>query len=297
MDQAQWAHIVAALRLITRSMKVAGQRPKYSDLLIAKLYIWSVAHERPVGWAAKRENLNRRYLRPKQLPSVSQLNRRVACDSFQLLLQKLHEQSVLSADLSTLCIDGRALCVSPVSQDRDARSGHIAGGMGKGYKLHAVVSADQKIPVFTVIPLNRHEMPIARRMLDCSPSLVTHGTRVLADGNYDAHVLHKDIARRGGWLITRPRGRARHPVTRRQMGSSRRQLIDLWDQAPQLMELVYRERLRIERVFGNLTSTPGLLGPLPAFVRGLPRVRRWVGTKICLYHARRAVKMKAKAAA
>ena len=294
MDQAQWTHIVAALGSITRSTKVAGRRPKYSDLLIAKLYIWSVAHERPAGWAADRQNLNRRLLRPKRLPSVSQLNRRVASDPFQLLLQKLHERSVLSADLSTLCVDGRALCVSPVSQDRDARSGHIAGGMGKGYKLHAVVSADQKIPIFTVIPLNRHEMPVARAMLDHSPSLITSGTRVLADGNYDAHVLHKDIARRGGWLITRPRGRAKHPVTRRQMGASRRRLIDLWDHAPKSMERVYLERLRIERVFGNLTSTPGLLGPLPAFVRGLPRVRRWVGTKICLYHARRAVKMTAK---
>ena len=52
------------------------------------------------------------------------------------------------------------------------------------------------------------------------------------------------------------------------------------------MRRVYRERTRIERVFGHLTCTPGLLGPLPAFVRGLPRVRRWVGAKICLYHAR-----------
>ena len=46
----------------------------------------------------------------------------------------------------------------------------------------------------------------------------------------------------------------------------------------------------IERVFGHLTCTPGLLGPLPAFVRGLARVRRWVGAKICLYHARESAR-------
>jgi hypothetical protein len=119
----------------------------------------------------------------------------------------------------------------------------------------------------------------------------------MADGNYDAHVLHKDIHARGGFLITRPRrgghrrrerGQPGHAVTRRQMGVARRRLIDLWEQHPRLMWRVYRERQRIERVFGHLSCTPELLGPLPGFVRGLTRVRRWVGTKICLYHSRLA---------
>ena len=46
----------------------------------------------------------------------------------------------------------------------------------------------------------------------------------------------------------------------------------------------------VERRFGNLASIPGLLGALPKFVRGLPRVRRHVGAKICLYHAHRIAK-------
>lgn len=132
-------------------------------------------------------------------------------------------------------------------------------------------------------------------MLAHLPPLVP-GTLVMADGNYDAHVLHKDVHARGGWLITKPRrGGARrrkrgdrgHAMTRRQMGAARRRLIDLWERSPELMRRVYRERARVERVFGQLACTPGLLGPLPAHVRGLARVRRWVGAKICLYHARK----------
>lgn len=290
MDQAQWTSLVVTLRSIVRSLPRPSRRFEYSDLLIAKLYFWAVIHDRPCAWAARPEHLSRRSFRPRRIPSVSQLNRRVADHRFQTLLQHVHERLVRNARLETLCIDGRALCVSAVSQDRDARWGHAPGGKANGYKLHAVVSQDQKIAVFSVLPLHRHEMPVARQMLACRRSLLSHGSHVLADGNYDAHVLHKDVQRRGGWLITRPRGRAKHPVTRRQMGSNRRRLIDLWDKDPQLMKRIYRERLRIERVFGQLTAIPGLLGPLPAFVRGLARVRRWVGAKICMYHVRQDAK-------
>lgn len=290
MDQAQWTTLITILRSVVRTLPRPARRLQYSDLLIAKLYFWAIACDRPVSWAADRTHLDRRLLRPRHLPSISQLNRRVAAERFQILLQRVHERLVRDAQLATLCIDGRALCVSVVSQDRDAHWGYAPGGKSKGYKLHAIISQDQKIPVFSVLPLHRHEMHVARQMLSCRASLVGAGSRVFADGNYDAHVLHKDVQRRGGWLITRPRGRAKHPVTRRQMGSNRRVLIDLWDRDPALMERVYRERLRAERVFGQLTAIPGLLGPLPAFVRSLARVRRWVGAKICIYHVRREAK-------
>jgi Transposase DDE domain len=125
------------------------------------------------------------------------------------------------------------------------------------------------------------------RAPDRNASHDLNGILIFADGNYDAHVLHKDVARRGAFLITRPRGRAKHPVTRRQMGRSRRLLIDLWDRAPKLMKRVYHHRKQIERRFGNLSCTPGLLTSLPKFVRGIRRVRRFVGAKICLYHPHR----------
>ena len=287
MDQQQWIVLRTVIRRVARSFTPLP-RVRYGDGLIACLYFWAVLHDRPMTWAVDRAHYNRSF-RPRKVPSISQLNRRIAADRFQSILQQVHHALAGDSRLKGLFIDGKALCVSPVSQDRDARSGHIPGGMGTGYKLHAVVTNDGQIPVFCVMPLNVHEMPVARHMLTQLGHDLT-GALVMADGNYDAHVLHKDIARRGGWLITRPRGRAKHPVTRRQMGASRRTLIDLWDNAPRLMKAVYRHRRRIEGRFGNLTCIPGLLGPLPAFVRGLPRTRRWTGGKICLYHARRIAK-------
>lgn len=288
MEQSQWITLCRAAHAAARKVPPT-RRCRYSDELIVQLYFWAVAHDRPMTWTADRSHYTR-WFRPRKLPSISQLNRRIADDRFQLLLQHVHRvlsrlhDALLAA---TYYIDGKPLNVSRVSGDRDAG----VCPLGRGYKLHAIVSADRRILVFAVLPINRHEMPVARVMLGHLPAL--SGSIVMADGNYDAHVLHKQIHAAGGWLITKPRrggkrkrGSRGHPVTRRQMGSARRRLIDLWESSPRLMHRVYRERTRIERVFGHLSCTPGLLGPLPGFVRGLPRVRRWVGAKICLYHAR-----------
>lgn len=280
MDQLQWRLLVDALRAVTRSLPRL-KRAQYSDLLIARLYFWALLHDRPMTWSLQSVHYNRLF-RPRKRPSISQLNRRIALPRFQALLQRVHDRLTASArSARTYLIDGKALNVSPCSADRDARAGRI----GRGYKLHAVVTRQGQIPMFCVHPLNTHEMPVARVMLAAMGPLAP-GTLVLADGNYDAHVLHKDVAALGGWLVTRPRGMATHPVTRRQMGPDRRRMIDLWRHHPRLMHRVYRQRGHIERVFGHLGCTPGLLGPLPGFVRGLTRVRRWVGGKICLYHAR-----------
>lgn len=290
MDQHQWAALRQVVRRVTRSF---GKLPRagFGDHLIVLLYFWAVLHDRPMTWALARCHYNRMF-RPRKLPSISQLNRRIASDRFQRILQAVHERLVGDVRFKGLLIDGKPLCVSAVSGDRDARSGHVCGGFAKGYKLHAIASSDGKIPVFCVVPLNVHEMPVARQMLAYVPDL--SGVLVMADGNYDSHVLHKDVAARGGWLITRPRGSATHPVTLRQMGPARRLLLTMWKTNPELMRAVYHHRDAIERLFGNLSN---LLGPLPNFVRGLARVRRWVGAKICLYHVIRQTNLLEKAAA
>jgi hypothetical protein len=294
MGRSQWGIVRAAIRQVTRSFPRL-KRAQYGDFLITCLYFWAVLHDRPMTWATDRSHYNRTFRPRGRIPSVSQLNRRVASDRFQRILQRVHERLAGDNRCKGLVLDGHALPVNAVSQDRDARVGHIAGGvanggMGKGYRLHAVVTGDGNIPAFSVMPLNTHELPVARRML-AALRLDLGGVLIFADGNYDAHVLHKDVARRGAFLITHPRGRAKHPVTRRQMGRSRRLLIDLWDNCPKLMHRVYQHREQIERRFGgNLSCTPGLPGGLPKFVRGLPRVRRFVGAKICLYHSHRMAK-------
>ena len=287
MEQTQWSILRCAIRQITRR-STPLPRAIFSDYGIACFYFWGVMHDRPMTWAIDPRHHHDPF-RPRRIPSISQLNRRIASERFQLILQQIHEALAGNSEFKGLFLDGQALCVGPCSQDRDARKGHIPGGMGRGYKLHAVMASDGNIPVFSVMPLNHHEMPIAGQMLGHLRHDLT-GTLVMADGNYDSHRLHKYIASRGAFLITHPRGRAKHPVTRRQMGSARRTLIDLWDHHPKLMARVYRYRQQIERRFGNLACIPTLLNNLPKFVRGLPRVRRFVGAKICLYHAHRQAK-------
>lgn len=291
MERSQWSVLRQVLRSVTRSMPRLS-RARYSDYLIASLYFWAVLHDRPMTWALDRDYYNRMFRPRKPLPSISQLNRRIAANRFQTILQRVHEHLVGDSRFKGLVFDGQALCVSPVSQDRDARVGHIPGGFGKGYKLHAAVASDGTIPVFSVTPLNTHEMHVAGQMLTTGLRHDLTGVLVMADGNYDAHVFHKLVARRGGFLITRPRGRAKHPVTRRQMGPSRRLMLDLWERCPKTMAKVYHHRKHVERRFGNLASIPGLLGSLPKSVRGLARVRRHVGAKICLYHAHQIAKQR-----
>lgn len=70
------------------------------------------------------------------------------------------------------------------------------------------------------------------------------------------------------------------------MGRARRELIRLNQTHRPLVRMVLRHRNDIELTYSNLTSYGGGLGPLPAFVRRLPRVTRWVGATITLYHAR-----------
>ena len=129
---------------------------------------------------------------------------------------------------------------------------------------------------------------------------------VLKDSNYDSAPLHKAAAEAApdARLVGPLKGQGRvgpgghHPVTLRQMGPERRELLAAWQECPGLLELVLRARDTVERVFGVLCCTAGGLGTaLPPWVRTLDRVRRWVGAKIVLYNARLAVQDRLRKAA
>ena len=190
--------------------------------------------------------------------------------------------------------DGKPLLVSPVSKDRDAQRGRVSGGWGKGYKLHAWGTEDGRVPVFCVSGLAAGECPIAEAMCPLLPPLPPDAL-VLIDTNYDDRDLHKRVNARGGAVVSRlkkqeqfPPEQGRHPVTLRQMGPGRRELLKAWAEAPGLVRHVLKGRLRIENTFSRVTFIG--LGPLPPFVRGIGRVTRWVGGKLILYHALLRVK-------
>ena len=147
--------------------------------------------------------------------------------------------------------------------------------------------------------LGGDEKTVARvALLPHAPPLAA-GAVVLADSNYDSAPLHRAAAGQdggaGAWLVhplrgqRRVRGRFRDREMR-QMPASRRALVHLWAARPALARMALRWRNQVERVFAVLTCTAGGLAALPAWVRGLERVRRWVGTKIIVYNARLAAR-------
>jgi hypothetical protein len=295
MDRELWAAVMAAVKRAARRLPRPGRRrPRFADWLVAAMYLWCVWHDRPLCWACDRSHYGA-LLRPRKLPSVSQFTRRVKEAHFQLLLQAVHDElgqrRLLTAEGY---IDGKPLPVSPVSKDRDARGGKVCGGFAKGYKLHAYVNESGRIVVWSVTPLNVAEQSVALELLAHLPPAAP-GALCLADSNYDSAPLHKAAAAvaPGLRLLTPLRGQGKvdpleghHPVTLRQMGPDRRELVAAWDEHPGLLRLVLKARGAIERAFGTLTCTGGGLSGLPAWVRTLARVRRWVGAKIILYNAR-----------
>lgn len=284
MNRQQWIVLRKLIRCAVRAVG-PSRRVQFKDELILAMYFWAVAHDRPLCWACDRAHYHSMF-RPRCLPSVSRFCRRVKTDRFQHHLQQLHDALTDQRRLRGMnFLDGKPLPVGGYSRDPEAKTGYGGGQLNKGYKLHALVTADRRIAAWSVQSMNVHEMNVARVLIGQAVDVPT-GSVFLADGNYDAHKLHKDIARRGGWLWVNPRGRGKHPVTLRQMGAARRGLLNVWNQEPDYAQQIYNRRIHVEGTFANLTTYGGGPGPLPSFVRRLERVRRWVGAKITLYHLR-----------
>ena len=294
MDRELWESVLGAVRRAAKSLPRPGRRrPEFAEWLVAAMYLWCVWHDRPLCWACDRSHYHSVF-RPRKLPSVSQFSRRVREGHFQLVLQAVHDSLAQRGLVTALgYFDGKALPVSPVSKDRDAARGRAGGGWAKGYKLHAYVNEHGRIVVWSVTPLNVAEQTVALEMLPHLPPAAPDAV-ALGDANYDSAPLHKAAAAAapGLRLLTPLKGRGRvkgdghHPVTLRQMGEARRGLVEAWDVHRDLARFVLKSRAAVERTFGTLVCTGGGLSCLPAWVRTLGRVRRWVGAKIILYNAR-----------
>lgn len=299
MDRELWTLIFAIVKRAAREVGWNGgrRRPRYPNWLIVAMYLWAVWHDRPLSWSCDRGHYTGLF-RPRALPSVSRFTRRVKSHDVQRILQLVHDElarrGVVTAEGY---LDGKPLPVGPVSKDRQATRGKVSGGFAKGYKLHAYVNEHRRIVVWSVTGLHEDEKTVALHLLPHLPPLPPGGL-VLKDSNYDSAPLHKAAAglMPGVDLVGPLKGQGRvgpgghHPVTLRQMGPRRRELVAAWQRCPALLELVLRARDNIERVFGVLCCTAGGLGTaLPPWVRTLGRVRRWVGAKIILYNARLTV--------
>jgi hypothetical protein len=301
MDRDGWKILKASVDRVCRRLKVKRRKLKFSYRLITLMYFWSVLHDECLSWACDRGHYGD-WFRPRKLPSISQFTRRVSEEVFQAILQRVHDDLARAGFSSPVhYLDGKPLTVSAVSKDPDARRGHVTGGFAKGYKLHAVVSEGRRVLVWSVMPLNVAEQSVALEMtarLPGAPPLAL----TLADSNYDSAPLHKAQAACDRRLLTPLKAQQRvkdgghHPVTLRQMGPQRREALEVWKGRPELAEYVLKQRNNVEGVF-SVMAVALKMGHLPAHVRRLHRVRRWVGAKIILYNARLSAQEKAAATA
>lgn len=283
MDSQVWRAVYRAVVAANRHVPRIGRRPRYSDTLIVAMYLWAVWHDRPLCWASDRAHYHSLF-RPRRLPSNSQFCKRLGTLRVHQILQEVHNRlagSNLPAELAMM--DGRILRVGSHSKDPDARKGRVAGGFGRGYRLHAWGTQDQRIPLWSLMPLNVDERAVAVVLADHAPWTPL----VLADANYDSGPLYDHLAERQVSLLTPMRARNPGGGHHRRPSPARLAAARAWQGTA---GYVYRERKEIERQFGHQVWTAGGLGPLPGWVRRLPRVRMWVGGKLIIHHARLLVR-------
>jgi hypothetical protein len=148
--------------------------------------------------------------------------------------------------------------------------------MARGYKLHAVADSLRGFVAWTVTPLNVSEKLVARELVE----KLEPGGHLIGDNNYDSNVLYDLAGQRSIQMLTPRRKQAKG------LGHHRHSLHRLeglrllqTEEGQQLL----KQRVGIERRFGQITNLGFGLKPLPNWVRGLHRVRSWVQGKIILY--------------
>jgi hypothetical protein len=254
---------------------------KYSVADILVVYLWSVVHDRPMCWGVQKGNWPVD-LRPTFLPSQATLSRRMRSDEVRQLMTAVEETWLVLLGVRHMwirMIDGKACGVSGVSKDADARYGRGAGGMQKGYKLHAVWAAGPLPIAWALTPMNVSERRMARQLIPMLP-----GTGyLLGDPEYDCNDLY-ELAHAAGHQLFAPKRQKHCGLGHRPQSPYRLRSIDLMKR--KFGKRLYRFRRQIEREFGSLTSFGGGLTCLPPWVRRFPRVRNWLNAKLLVNAAR-----------
>ena len=283
MSSQVWKTVYHAIRMVNRSVPREGRRPTYPDTLIVAMYLWSVWHDRPLCWAADRANYTSLF-RPRLLPSRSQFCRRIRTRRCQAILRGVQKRlaDVDMGDAPRIALlDGRGFRVHVHSTDPDARTGYASGGFARGYRLHALAKENGRFVGIRVTAMNVSEKRVARELIDEHRPVGF----LLADQGYESGPLY-DYARQRGVILMTPLFKNAGGGHRRQ-SQARMFAKKLWDYGG---EALYKRRDAIERFFGQLSAFGGGLAPLPAWVRRLERVERWVTAKVIIYHARLLVR-------
>ena len=164
MERELWTCLSREITAVDRA--VAKGQYTHSVGRIVRVYLWSVLNDRAVYWACVRENW-RGVRAPVVLPHQSCMSRRLGQEDTQAFLNKLIKRLTDRGQTHLVkLIDGKPLPVSRHSQDPDARFGRGAGGISKGYKLHAIYALRGPILAWEVHPMNVDEKTVAQALVE-----------------------------------------------------------------------------------------------------------------------------------
>ncbi len=268
MERELWNQLYILAQQCDRS----NSNALYRDWEIVVIYFWAVMNDRPTSWATHRENWNTDQL--VRLPDQSTISRRLRTTNVLALIDDIYTLFVSCTVMARyLCIDGKPLPVGDYSRDPDAKNGRCGKGFAKGYKLHAVWGNAVIPEVFEVKSMNVGEAKVARQLI---PKLNETAQYVVGDKQYDSNPLHDVALKCGCQLIAEQKrpGKLGHC----QHSSARLKCFEIIPTRFGQALLKYRDQ--IERRFGKLTCVGLGLGPLPAWVRRIHRVKLWVQVKL-----------------
>lgn len=285
MERERWEKVYQLLR----AADTHEFRGVYQAAAVLAVFFWAVIHDRPVSWACDQANWDRR---PFRLPSQPTMSRRLRQPDVLALLARVERAPEVTGSCEPTCvkcIDGKPLAVGGCSHDHDARWGHGAGGIVRGYKFFAIWGRGPIPLAWQIAAMNVSEEHMATKLI---PQLSGDGGYLLGDSIYDVNRLY-DLALANGHQLVAPKKRKGTGLSHRRHSPARLHSIELL--ATPFGQELYRLRTRIERNFGNLTNFGSGLSPLPAWVRRPHRVEIWVRAKMIAsalrecYHHEKAV--------
>lgn len=287
MEHEAWSILMAAIHDTQRHRRDSNHHT-FSTALVVRVYLWAVLHDRPTSWACDRRVWTDR-TRPACLPSQSTMSRRLRTPAVDAFLDALTKRLRGKLDLSRLVchrIDGKPMAVARHTRDKQAKRGYGAGQFQWGYKLHLVDSGRAMPEAWAVTPMNTSESRVARQLV---PELRGQGY-VLADANYDDDRLYALCAGKGlRFLAPRRRPGTGLGHTKRfhydrlaAIGTLESARLAAGAGAMTFGRSMMRLRRKIETTLGRWTTHALGFKGLPAWVRGLHRVKQWVHAKLLI---------------
>jgi hypothetical protein len=275
MEDELWRELYRIVMRLAKANSRKGCTYSAADVLL--VYLFGVLRDRSANWACQRRHWPIWLRGRRKIPSPSTMSRRLGDADVQALFREV-ERALLTQSSPSLrrWIDGKPLVIGNSSQDREAGYGRAAGGMAKGYKLHVIGDESQGFVVWDVQPMNVNESTVAESLI---PQL-QEGEYLIGDNAYDNNKLYDAAAERSIQLVA-PRRASAKAVGHIRHSPHRLRSVELL--AEPLGKELLRSRRGIERMFGQLTTIPCGLSPLPSFVRGRKRVINWVRGKLIYF--------------